>query len=128
MNYITKFVIRKICNYYIMSNNFKNIYPYHLFIKFIMDNFTKNDEYYLLDVFIFKKCKFNNTIDDFIISLKPYYKTNKLFYLERNMIFKNFVTIIRQLCKIHNIKYTTNIQYTNNSYIIQYCIFIDYHL
>lgn len=108
-----------------MSNNFKNIYPYELFIKFIKNNFTKNDNYYLLDIFIFKKCKFNDTITEFITSLKPYYKTNKMFYLERTMVFKTFATIIRQLCKIHNIQYTTNIQYINNSYIIQYCIYID---
>ena len=33
------------------------------------------------------------------------------FYVERKMTYKNFVTILRQICKYHNIPFTTNIKY-----------------
>lgn len=108
-----------------MSNNFKEIYPYNLFIKFLQQNFKYFKNYFFIDIFAYKRCKYNNNIGEFIESLKPYYRDNKLFYLERKYIFKNFATIIRQLCKLYNIKYDTSVKYIHNSYQINYYIYID---
>ena len=39
------------------------------------------------------------------------------------MIYKNFVTIIRQICKYHHIPFTSSIKYNKSKYDIYYFIY-----
>ena len=41
------------------------------------------------------------------------------------MNYKNFVTIIRQICKYHHIPFTSNIKYSKSKYEIKYFIYCD---
>ena len=105
-----------------MSNIFikKNEYPKEKFIGFLKDITIINNNQYLFDLNLFKKYMFNNKIQSFIDSLKPHYLSKKRSYLEREITYKNFVTILRQLCKKFDITYTTKIKYFHNMYNIQY--------
>ena len=40
------------------------------------------------------------------------------------MIYKNFVTLIRQICKYHHIAFTSVMKYNKSKYEIIYSIFI----
>ena len=76
---------------------------------------------------IFKRCvqksKLDEAIQPFCENLKKYYFSSKYFYLERDMIYKNFVTIVRQICKYHHIPFTSSIKYNKSKYDIYYFIY-----
>lgn len=108
-----------------MSQIFKEIFPYFIFINFIKNISLKEKNYYFFDINLYKKAKFNGNIKQFIDEVKPYYRNPKLFYVERIKTYKNFLTILRQLCKLHNIKYDTHIKYHHNEYTIEYMFFIN---
>mgnify|MGYP000731217530 CR=1 FL=1 len=108
-----------------MSQIFRNIYPKNKLITYIKKISVFKNKYYLFTINLFKKLKYNNGIKPFIEDIKPYYKPSKQFYVERNMNFKHFITVIRQLCKIHNVKYENRIKYLHNRYDIDYYFYID---
>lgn len=108
-----------------MSQLFKNIYPKHKFLTYIQKISIKKKNYYLFTSNLFKKLKYNDGIREFLKDIKPYYKKSKQFYVDRKMSLKHFITIIRQLCKIHNIKYENKIRYLHNKYEIDYYIYIN---
>ena len=58
-------------------------------------------------------------------NLKKYYFKSKHHYLERDSTYKNFVTIVRQICKYHHIPFTSDIKYSKSKYEIKYFIYHD---
>ena len=75
-----------------------------------------NDKYILYDE-LYKK---NITIiHSYISELKDNYQFSKQKYLD-DIDFKKSITIIKQICKAHNIAYDTKRKYQNNSYKIYY--------
>ncbi len=81
------------------SQIFKNDIPNILLFDFLESICLKTDKYYLIDYNSYKKMIFNKKYEDFCESLKEYYYLGKHFYLEREMSYKSFTTIIRQICK-----------------------------
>ena len=69
-----------------------------------------------------KKLVTKNLISRFYIDLKDYYIKSKQFYLEREVNYKNFLTIIRQLCNCLNIKFIYLKIFSNSNYEIIYKI------
>ena len=96
------------------------------FLK-IYCNFEKN--FYIFDTNIYKKYIYEKeNLKLFINNLKTLYKTKYLFYLNRDLTFNNFSTILRHICKSNNIDYHKKIQYYKNSYnIIYYINYINYN-
>ena len=82
----------------------------------ILYNFLKiycelENNYYVFDKLVYKKYEYNNFINEFLINkIKNKYKETKQNYLLRSMSYNNLMTIIRQLCKINNIKYYSKIK------------------
>ena len=102
---------------------FKTTVPLELvmdFIKLIAEE--KVDNYYTLTKIIYKQAEYNNHLIGFINSLKPHYYKSKLYYLERKLDYVKFMTIIRQLCNVHKLEYTSKIIYNNSSYEIEYTL------
>lgn len=85
------------------------------------DNNT--DNYYLLNKACFKQMVYHNYLEDFCDSIKEYYHTSKLHYIERKLDYSKFITIIRQLCCYNKISYTSKIVYNNSTYDIVYYIY-----
>jgi hypothetical protein len=63
--------------------------------------------------------KYNNTIDSYILEIKHNYHISKRTYLE-NINYQRFITIIKQLCKLHGISWESKRIYQNNTYKIFY--------
>ena len=82
---------------------------------------TRN--FYKIDKIIFKKLEFHNLIKNFLEEIKQYYFTNKHYYIERDITYNNFLTIVRQLCKYNNIDFKKEIVYEKDTYSIEYYIF-----
>ena len=88
----------------------------------ITDN--KYNFYYEINKVIFKKLEYNNLLKDFLNSIKDFYYESKKFYITRDIDYTKFLTIIRQICKINNIKYDKKIVYLKNYYDIIYYIYM----
>ena len=82
------------------------------------------NNYYIIDNNCYKKSIFNNdnNINNFINHIKPYYKKQKLHYIERTINYNNLMTIIRHICKFKNIPYRNKIKYDKSKYEIIYYI------
>ena len=101
----------------------KKVDYFELFIK---ENFTFEKDYYIFNHVVFKKLQYENKIYPFLEVLKDYYYKNKHYYIERNPItFNQFNTVLRQLCKVNEIEYTSKIKYNSSKYSIEYFIYFD---
>ena len=78
--------------------------------------------YDFLNIYCIKQYEFNNNIIEFYNILKNHYYSNKTIYLEREINYKNFITVIRQICKKNNISYIKKIKYDKSNYNIVYYI------
>ena len=80
-------------------------------------NYIKFNKYY------HKKLLLENKLSEIFNRLKPYYFASKHNYL-KNESYNGVVTVIRQLCKLFNIPYTSKIIYNKSKYIIEYYVYI----
>ena len=96
-----------------------------IFDDFVKTNFPQENNYYILNLVTYKKNMYENTIDAFVEQLKNYYFHNKQYYINRVPItYKNFTTIIRQICKMNNIVFEIYTKYDNSKYSPEYRIFV----
>ena len=102
---------------------FKNNVPSHILIDLLEKICLKTDKYYLIDMNSYKKMIFYNLQTEFCDSLKEYYHIGKHFYLNRDMTYKSFTNIIRQICKNTSIMYTSKMKYNESKYNIVYYIY-----
>ena len=83
----------------------------------------KNDKYYILNKISFKKCEFLQLWNPFCEEIKPAYHKSKQFYIDKKHNYSSFITIIRQICRLNNINYFSNISYNKSTYDIIYNIY-----
>jgi len=110
----------------IKQNNqiFKKQVPINLILNLFKDNFEENNSIIKINAIMFNKMKYNNKLELFKQSFRGYYHTSKLKYIDKVINYKDFLTVIRQICKSKNINYNSNIVYNNSCYEIQYLIYI----
>lgn len=102
---------------------FKNQIPKLILFELLDKICSKNEKHYTLNSYSFKKGIYNNDIQNFIELCKPYYHISKRKYLEKQLTYKSFITIIRQICNHNNITYTYQIKYDKSTYDILYYIY-----
>ena len=106
-----------------MSQIFKKKIPVTILYD-LLDTYSNNNEkFYLIDDVLFKKLKFNNVLESFLEKIKPYYFKSKKFYVERQITYVRFTTIIRQIAKLHGLHFSTKILYDRSKYNINYYIY-----
>ena len=71
----------------------------------------------------FKKGIYKDLIPKFLENCKSYYHISKRKYLEKELTFNSFITVLRQICNFNNITYTSKIKYDKSSYFITYYIY-----
>ena len=108
-----------------MSQIFQKDFPKEKLFDFLDKYCEKKNNKFTLNKVAFKKAKLEKEIEPFCNILKQYYYPSKHHYLEREMLYKNFITIIRQICKYHHLAFTSNIKYFKSKYEIEYFIFQD---
>lgn len=109
-----------------MSNIFLEIPNKNKIIKYLKINSNIINNKYIIDNNNYKTSLYHNNIINFINYLKPYYNKSKIFYLERKMNYKNYLTIIRQICNVLNIYFKIKKKYVNSTYEIFYIIYISH--
>ena len=103
----------------IFKNPISNDVLFELLDKICM----KTDEYYIVNGCSYKKGTYTEVIPNFISYCYPYYHISKRNYLERKLTYANFITILRQICKFNQIKYSSKIKYDKTTYDIVYLIY-----
>jgi hypothetical protein len=111
-----------------MSQVFKQIYPIDDFLNFIKEFSDDLGSYFLFSKSSFKKIKLNNKVSSFFEDVKPYYHKSKQFYANRKPLYKNFITILKQICKINNIPYDSSIIYSKSTYELKYKIYYKFEI
>lgn len=106
-----------------MKQIFKKELPQNILTDFLDLYCDFNKNRYVLTNITFRKYKFENKIIPFFKKLEEYYYKSKLFYLKRTINYKNFITVIRQICKLNYLPFTSKIKYDNSSYNIVYFIY-----
>jgi hypothetical protein len=93
------------------------------YLHTIIDLFTikENDEY-VIDYITFKKMVFHKYQEPWLDELKEYYHNSKKFYITREFNYNSFITIIRQLCKIHGKSYRYTYDRNQNYQHLKYFI------
>uniref|UniRef100_A0A6C0JF40 Uncharacterized protein n=1 Tax=viral metagenome TaxID=1070528 RepID=A0A6C0JF40_9ZZZZ len=108
-----------------MSQIFQLSFPKTLFFAFIDKYCEKNNNQHIFSKVAFKRMRLEEQVIPFCKNLKEYYFKSKHHYLDREQTYKNFTTIIRQLCKYLHIPFTSNINYSKSKYEINYFIYLD---
>jgi len=107
------------------SQIFRNPISKKHFFTFLSSWCEKKLIYHELTKTSFKGATFRDLIQPFCESIKDNYHISKQHYVERKMTYKNFITVIRQICKYHHIPFTSQIKYDKSNYEIYYSILID---
>lgn len=106
------------------SQILKEKIPSNILYEFLNKiNIFSNNDYYCLNSSSFKKAKFEDILNKFREDIKPYYHKSKLYYVERELNYSKFITLIRQICKCNHISYTSVIKYDKSTYDIVYYIY-----
>lgn len=101
---------------------FKTPVSVTLLWSFLQENFEESETHIQINKFLYKKTEYNQRLTTFIAALKPHYHNSKRKYIDRQMTYNYFLTIIRQLCNSHKIPYTTKLVYDKSSYEIEYTV------
>jgi hypothetical protein len=103
---------------------FKKEIPSNLLFDLLDKICMKNEKHYLLNIESFKKGTYNNCIQEFLESCKPYYHNSKKIYLEKQLSYNSFVTVVRQICNYNKLTYASQIKYSKSNYDIIYIIYL----
>ena len=109
------------------SQIFKNLISKEILLDLLDKICIKNEKYYILNKTSYKKGEYLNILAPFNEILLPYYHISKQYYITRKQNYKSFITIIRQLCRLMNISYTSKIIYNKSTYDIIYYIYSGGH-
>ena len=80
--------------------------------------------YYYVSEYEYRKMVFENMHVDFLNSIREYYSPFFSRYYEREFTYNAFKTILRQICKIHGIRYEKETIILNSETVVRYCIFL----
>lgn len=94
---------------------FKNKVPLSYLTQFL-DKVcvVKTNKYYLINDTSYKKGVFLDIVDEFCKDIEPFYHISKRKYVTRKLNYNKFITIIRQICKHHQLPISSQIKYCSN--------------
>jgi hypothetical protein len=105
------------------SQLFKTLYPKEEFLLFLKKYCIHNEKCITFSKESFKKIKLDKKEQIFFDLLKPYYLPSKKKYVDREPIYKHFVTVIKQISKSNSIPHTSNINYCKSTYNLSYLFY-----
>ena len=106
-----------------MSQIFKTHVDKNLLNEFLDSVCIKNENHYIYNLSSYKKGGFDDINDNFCKKINYYYYLSKQVYCTKKNSYNKFATIIRQLCKLNNISFTTKVIYNKSQYNIHYYIY-----
>lgn len=106
------------------SQLFKENIPMTVLYDFLEKICNKDsvNNFFIFSKASFKKADLLDLITKFKDTIKPYYRVSKQYYVERDLTFNRFTTIIKQICHLNNNKIISKIVYNKSKYEIEYYI------
>ena len=104
------------------SQLFRKTVPSNFLIDFLKTNCIRDGEFYVISKVAFRMACYHDRVRPFCENLVDYYHISKQYYVQRQLDYSKFTTILRQLCKVHQLAYTSRIVYNKSSYDILYYI------
>jgi len=108
-----------------ISQIFLKSVPQNIFFELLDKICIKNNKYYIINKMAYRKGEYLQLLEAFYQQLKSYYHISKQFYITRKQNYSSFITIVRQICKINNINYSSSIIYNKSTYDIIYNIYYE---
>ena len=90
------------------------------FTEYLLSVGTLENNYIMINETIYNKAKYNNLIQPFLLKLEPYYHKSKQFYIQRDITYNGFITILRQIAKHNEAEYESKLKYTKSTHYIEY--------
>lgn len=102
---------------------FKRDIPINLLFGLLEQICLKTEKYYLMDQNAYKKLIFHELFPDFKEELRGYYYISKRFYIDRELTYRAFSNIVRQVSKFLNIRFESEVKYHQSQYYMNYLIY-----
>jgi hypothetical protein len=102
---------------------FKKNVPISILFALLEQICLKTEKYYFLDLNAFKKLQFHDLFVKFREEIRPYYHVSKRFYIDRDFTYRMFANIVRQLSRMANVRFDSEIKYHQSKYHVDYMIY-----
>jgi hypothetical protein len=83
----------------------------------------KNSTHYVINYETLKRARYTSHYDEFIEIIRPYYYPSKYHYIDEPIIYKRFITILRQICTYNNFPYRSTTVYDRSKASLEYHIY-----
>lgn len=105
------------------SQLFKENIPMKILYDFLEKICVKDsNNLFIFSKAAFKKAEIHNLLTNFKEVIKPYYHVSKQYYVDRDLTFIRFTTIIKQICHQNNNEIISKIVYNKSKYEMEYYI------
>jgi len=106
-----------------MSKILKEKIPF--FNEYILKFGTLENNYVMMNPNNFKRAKYSESLKEFLDKLEPYYHSSKKKYINRDMNYMQFITVLRQISHTNDVFFTYKIKYTNSKHYMEYYFFCE---
>ena len=93
------------------------------FNEYLLKFGTLENNYVMMNPNHFKRAKYSETLKEFLDKLEPYYHSSKKKYINRDMNYMQFVTVLRQISHMNGVFFEYKIKYTNSKHYMEYYFF-----
>jgi len=105
-----------------VQQNFKEDFPSDILFNCLEKYCEKIGSCFIMTNLAFDLAKKDGDIKKFCDTIKPFYYSSKLKYIDREHKYTTFMTVVRQMCRYHKIGYTSKVKYIKSYYEIIYYI------
>ena len=105
-----------------MNQIFRKEPPFDLLMTVLNKYCDRDGEKYIVDYVTFKRIVFHDYHYKWLFDLRSCYHNSKAFYVTRPFTFTSFINVIRQLCKVFNVKYKYSYDRNQNYHHLKYTI------
>ena len=102
---------------------FKKDIPISILFNLLEQICLKTEKYYFLDQNAYKKLLFHNLFADFKTELREYYYVSKRFYIDREITYRAFANVVRQVARYTNVRFESEVKYHQSKYHMNYLIY-----
>jgi len=107
---------------YIMSRIFFQPVEAQILYDLLDQICLKTDKHYIVNIIAYRKMKFLQLHLPFLNTIVSRYQVSKRFYVTRKLTFASFVNLVKQICHHNRVEVTSNVQYFESEYIINYFV------
>jgi len=106
-----------------MKQIFRKTVPSVILFDLLEKICLKTEKYFFIDYNCYKTMVYRGYHTPFVETIRPFYHYSKRFYVDRKVSYNSFVTIVRQICRLNDVDFTSQIRYNESKYNIDYFVY-----